>query len=108
MRARDKEAATLGWNATPVSTARLAAEMWSAIRHEKWSLVVSDRYPTLQREVPEGPALSFLLDDRNAIYAWLARIEERALQLFDRFAVERVQDPRTIEGDRRDSVFFVV
>jgi thiamine pyrophosphate-dependent acetolactate synthase large subunit-like protein len=43
MRARDKEAATLAWDASPVSTARLAAEMWGAIKNEKWSLVVSDR-----------------------------------------------------------------
>jgi thymidylate kinase len=41
-------------------------------------LVVSDRYPTSQRGVPEGPALAFLLDDRNPLYAWLARLEERA------------------------------
>jgi len=42
------------------------------------AVVVSDRYPTLQPGVPEGPALSFLLRDRNPIYAWLARLEEKA------------------------------
>jgi thymidylate kinase len=42
------------------------------------TVVVSDRYPTAQPGVPEGPALSSLLRDRNPIYAWLARLEEKA------------------------------
>lgn len=52
MRARDKENATLGWDASPVSTARLAAEMWQVIKHEKWSLVVSDRIAWARRLWP--------------------------------------------------------
>ncbi|MES2563624.1 MAG: thiamine pyrophosphate-dependent enzyme [Pseudomonadota bacterium] len=52
MRARDKEAATLGWDASPVSTSRLAAETWNAIKFEKWSLVVSDRIPWVRRLWP--------------------------------------------------------
>ena len=43
MKQRDKEAAALGWDAVPVSTGRLAAEMWNVIKNEKWALVVSDR-----------------------------------------------------------------
>ncbi len=43
MKQRDREAAALGWDAVPVSTGRLAAEMWNVIRNEKWALVVSDR-----------------------------------------------------------------
>jgi len=42
------------------------------------TVIVSDRYPTLQPGVPEGPALSFLLRDRNPLYAWLARLEGSA------------------------------
>jgi thymidylate kinase len=42
------------------------------------TVIVSDRYPTLQPGVPEGPALSFLLSDRNPFYAWLARLEGNA------------------------------
>jgi thymidylate kinase len=42
------------------------------------TVVVSDRYPTLQPGVPEGPALSFLRSDRNPLYAWLARLEDKA------------------------------
>lgn len=38
-RDRDFEAATAGWDASPVSTARMAAELWSQIEHEDWSLV---------------------------------------------------------------------
>ena len=52
MKARDKEAAALGWDASPVSTARLAAEMWNVIRNEKWALPVSDRIPWARRLWP--------------------------------------------------------
>lgn len=52
MRARDKENATLGWDASPVSTARLAAETWQVIKNEKWSLVVSDRIAWARRLWP--------------------------------------------------------
>lgn len=43
MKERQKTAAAYGWNASPVTTARLAAEIWNAVKGEKWSLVVSDR-----------------------------------------------------------------
>src|SRR5579862_2998082 len=36
-RARDE--AAYGWDASPITTARLCAEIWSAIRNEDWSLV---------------------------------------------------------------------
>jgi acetolactate synthase I/II/III large subunit len=49
MRARDKENAALGWDASPVSTARLAAEMWNVIKNEQWALPVSDRIPWARR-----------------------------------------------------------
>jgi thiamine pyrophosphate-dependent acetolactate synthase large subunit-like protein len=38
-RARDVEAAALGWDASPISVARLAAELWAQIKNEDWSLV---------------------------------------------------------------------
>lgn len=38
-----KEAAALGWDASPISTARLAMETWDVIKNEPWSLAVSDR-----------------------------------------------------------------
>jgi len=38
-RDRDFDAAAVGWDASPVSTARMAAELWNHIRHEDWSLV---------------------------------------------------------------------
>ena len=43
MKERDKEAAALGWDVSPVSTARLSAELWNAIKNEPWSLAVSER-----------------------------------------------------------------
>src|SRR5579864_4259577 len=35
----DIEQAAAGWDASPVSTARMAAELWNQIQHEDWSLV---------------------------------------------------------------------
>ena len=44
-------------------------------RAARGGLVLCDRYPTMQAGVPEGPALSFLTQDRNRLYAWVARLE---------------------------------
>ena len=52
MKTRDRETAALGWDAAPITTARLAAEMWSAIKNEKWALAVSDRVPWPRRLWP--------------------------------------------------------
>jgi thiamine pyrophosphate-dependent acetolactate synthase large subunit-like protein len=52
MKERAKEAAALGWDATPISTARIAAEMWNVIRNEKWALPMSDRIPWARRLWP--------------------------------------------------------
>lgn len=38
--------ATYAWDASPISTARLAAELWHQIRHEDWSLVSNPRTPS--------------------------------------------------------------
>jgi thiamine pyrophosphate-dependent acetolactate synthase large subunit-like protein len=43
MQTRDRSAAAVGWDASPISTARLSAELWNALKNEKWSLAVSDR-----------------------------------------------------------------
>ena len=47
-----KEAAAIGWDASPVSTARLAMEVWDAIKNEPWSLAVSDRITWARRLWP--------------------------------------------------------
>jgi thiamine pyrophosphate-dependent acetolactate synthase large subunit-like protein len=52
MRKRARDAAAVGWDASPVSTARLAAEVWDAIKREPWSLVVSDRITWARRLWP--------------------------------------------------------
>ncbi|HET7730683.1 MAG TPA: thiamine pyrophosphate-dependent enzyme [Usitatibacter sp.] len=49
-RARDE--AAHGWDLSPVTTARLAAETWNAIKAEPWSLAVSDRIPWARRLWP--------------------------------------------------------
>lgn len=41
--ARVREAAAIGWDLSPISTARLSMELYDAIKSEPWSLVVSDR-----------------------------------------------------------------
>jgi thiamine pyrophosphate-dependent acetolactate synthase large subunit-like protein len=38
-RARDLEQAAWAWDASPVSTARMAAELWNQLKTEDWSLV---------------------------------------------------------------------
>jgi len=43
-RARTLTAATYGWDASPISTARLSAELWAQIRNEDWSLVSRDTF----------------------------------------------------------------
>jgi len=45
---RLKADAAIGWDTSPVSTARLSAEVWNVIKNEKWCLPVSDRvaWPT--------------------------------------------------------------
>jgi thiamine pyrophosphate-dependent acetolactate synthase large subunit-like protein len=52
MRNRAREAAALAWDASPVTTARLTAELWGQIRNEPWSLVVSDRVTWARRLWP--------------------------------------------------------
>src|SRR5262245_50306761 len=52
MRQRARDAAAVGWDASPVTTARLSAELWGAIRNEPWSLVVSDRVTWARRLWP--------------------------------------------------------
>jgi len=44
MRARIVKDATYGWDASPVSTARLAAEIGEAINREDWALVSPDNF----------------------------------------------------------------
>jgi len=43
-REKDRELATLGWDASPISTARLSAELWAQIKNEDWSLVSTDNF----------------------------------------------------------------
>ena len=52
MRSRARDAAAVGWDASPVTTARLTAELWGAIKNEPWSLVVSDRVTWARRLWP--------------------------------------------------------
>ena len=41
--ARQMEAAALGWDASPISAARLSAELWAAVKNEDWAMVSRDQ-----------------------------------------------------------------
>jgi thiamine pyrophosphate-dependent acetolactate synthase large subunit-like protein len=41
-RIKNQQAAAVGWNASPISTARLCMETYNAIKHLDWSLVASE------------------------------------------------------------------
>ena len=43
-RSRDREMAAVAWDSSPISTARLSAELWAQIKNEDWSLVSNDRF----------------------------------------------------------------
>ena len=43
-RARNRELAAIAWDASPITTARLSAELWAQIKNEDWSLVSNDRF----------------------------------------------------------------
>jgi acetolactate synthase-1/2/3 large subunit len=49
---RAREEAAIGWDLSPITTARLAAETLNAIKSEPWSLAVSDRIPWARRLWP--------------------------------------------------------
>jgi len=49
-RARDE--AAIGWDLQPITTARLAAETWNAIKGNDWCLATSDRIPWARRLWP--------------------------------------------------------
>ncbi|MEQ1948775.1 MAG: thiamine pyrophosphate-dependent enzyme [Bryobacteraceae bacterium] len=42
-RERNRELAALAWDASPISTARMCAELWAQVKNEDWSLVSFDR-----------------------------------------------------------------
>jgi thiamine pyrophosphate-dependent acetolactate synthase large subunit-like protein len=43
-RERDRELAAVGWDASPITTARLTAELWGQVKDEDWSLVSSETF----------------------------------------------------------------
>ena len=47
-----KEDAAIGWDLSPISTARMCMETWNVIKDEPWSLAVSDRISWARRLWP--------------------------------------------------------
>ena len=56
--ARSKEAAAVGWDANPISTSRLCAELYDVIRNEKWGLTSGVTPLVSVRAMADAPALS--------------------------------------------------
>ena len=61
---RARVAASYAWDSTPVSVARLCAEVWTEIKHEDWSLVSSYYSPNVGGWARQ-------LWDFNKSYQWL-------------------------------------
>jgi acetolactate synthase I/II/III large subunit len=51
-RRKTRDDAAVGWDLSPVTTARLSAEVWAAVKGEPWSLAVSDRIHWARRLWP--------------------------------------------------------
>jgi len=51
-RKRARDEAAIGWDLQPITTARLAAELWAAIKGNDWCLATSDRIPWARRLWP--------------------------------------------------------
>jgi thiamine pyrophosphate-dependent acetolactate synthase large subunit-like protein len=51
-RRRTRDEAAIGWDLQPITTARLAAETWDAIKGNDWCLATSDRIPWARRLWP--------------------------------------------------------
>ncbi len=60
MKERTRAAAAIGWDASPVSTARLSAELHNAIKNEKWCLAESRLLGWSQRLWPATEYYNFL------------------------------------------------
>jgi thiamine pyrophosphate-dependent acetolactate synthase large subunit-like protein len=43
-REQDRALAAIAWDSSPVSTARMSAEIWAQVKNEDWSLVSNDRH----------------------------------------------------------------
>src|SRR2546430_17618700 len=60
MKDRTRAAAASGWNAVPVTTARLSAELWNAIKGDKWCLADSRNLGWSARLWPATEHYNFL------------------------------------------------
>src|SRR2546430_17402371 len=60
MKDRTRAAAANGWNAVPVTTARLSAELWNAIKGDKWCLADSRNLGWCARLWPATEHYNFL------------------------------------------------
>lgn len=60
MKDRTRTAASYGWDARPVTTARLAAEFWNAIKNEKWCMTDNNNSTWARRLWPATEYHNFL------------------------------------------------
>src|SRR5689334_2845489 len=62
-RQQHRELATVGWDASPISTARLSVELWAQVKNEDWSW-----FRALAQTKPGDPANGKRLLMRNGCY----------------------------------------
>ena len=68
-RERNRVAAAVGWDLSPITTARMCAEIWGAIRNEDWTMVSTDFFQSFWS----------IVDVRSSVppYRWFRRIWRR-------------------------------
>jgi len=72
MKARTREAAALAWDASPVSTARLHAELWNVLKNENWCLAESRNGSWAARLWPATQHHNFLGQSGGAGVGYIA------------------------------------
>jgi benzoylformate decarboxylase/acetolactate synthase-1/2/3 large subunit len=72
MKERAKEAAALAWDASPVSTARLHAELWQVLKNENWCLAESRNGSWAARLWPATRQHNFLGQSGGAGVGYIA------------------------------------
>jgi len=72
MKERARAAAAIGWDASPVSTARLAAELWNVLKGENWCLAESRFSSWAARLWPATKHYNFLGQSGGAGVGYIA------------------------------------
>jgi thiamine pyrophosphate-dependent acetolactate synthase large subunit-like protein len=75
--ARARDEAAIGWDLQPITTARLAAETWNAIKGNDWCLATSDRIPWARRLGPRRSTITCSAAPARRAWATARRLARR-------------------------------